>query len=118
MKSSSEIREKFINENAEFLLEELSSVLRGEGEFSCKSNHTLSYALNLVEDSIKSAGDIVEIQATTAQEVVGLVSKGKMTLPEAREFMQILKTQQEIEELPKLLAKLQELEGGGMLPSP
>ena len=112
MKTSTEIRTKFINENADFLLTELGQVLRGEGEFSCKSNHVLTYALDILEQAINNAGDVVEIEATTAHGVVELLQKGRISLVEARELMQILKVQQEIEELPKLLKKLEMLERG------
>ena len=112
MNQSDKIREKFLNDNADFLLDELSASLRGVGEFSCQSSYALEYALGMLEDAIRKASDSQQLNASTAHDVVDLIKSGKINLDEAHGLMKVIQAKQEIEELPKLLEKLESLEGG------
>lgn len=104
-----EVREKFLRDNAEFLLDEQKKVLRGEGEFTCPSGIHLSRAFKLIDKIILTASDRQKLEMETTREVVLAVGKGKISADEGAKLLEILKTQQDIEELPKLIAAVEAL---------
>lgn len=65
----------------------------------------------IIEDIIKSTSDLKKIEAANASEVLGLVASGKITMKEGMVMMSLLQSKVEIEELPKLLDKLEAIEG-------
>ncbi len=94
---ANKIRKKFIEDNAEMLLDELKGVLEGEGEFSSKSGIWLGYAFKLIEKMITTADDIKTIEVENTQEILKALSKGKITMIEAKDMMKLLKDQSEVE---------------------
>ena len=79
---------------------------------SKKENELLKLVWPTLSSILVQSGEVNKIDAKTAQDVLKAVSQGKLSLPQAREFMALLQTKQEIEELPKLLEKLEALESG------
>jgi len=92
---ANEIRKKFIEDNAEVLLDELEGVLKGTGEFSSKSNVWLNYAFARISNMVDAADDIKVVEAESTKEVLAALSKGRITTKEAKELMQLLKLQSE-----------------------
>ena len=91
------IRKKFVQDNAEKLLEELKAVLDGTGEFSSKSGIWLGYAFERISKMVDAADDIRVIEATNTKEVLSALSKGRITVDQAKDLMQLLKAQADIE---------------------
>jgi len=60
----------------------------------------------VIENILKQTSDIQKIEAKNASDVIKLISDGKITLEDAQKFLLIMKTQVEIDELPKLMEKL------------
>ena len=94
---ANEIRQKFIKDNAEMLLDELEGVLKGTGEFSSKSNVWLSYAFDILEKMVVTADDIKIVEVQNTKEVLAALSKGRITVKEAKELMALLKVQSDVD---------------------
>ncbi len=62
----------------------------------------------VVQDIIQQTSDLKKIEANNASDVIKLISKGKITLKDAAIMMTLLQSKVEIEELPKLIAQLEE----------
>ena len=58
---------------------------------------------------VLQAGSVQEMNAENASDIIKLVSQGKISMPDALRFMQILQAKQDIEELPKIMEKLNQL---------
>ena len=97
--NANEIRKKFIEDNAEFLLDELATVLRGEGEFSCEYGSHLSYSLELLEKMILKAQDTKMVSVESVRDVLQALAKGKIDAKEARNLIELLKVESEIDSL-------------------
>lgn len=96
---SDSIRHKFLQDNADFLLDEFSAVLRGEGEFSCKSNVNLGRALTMLETLILNAEDKSKIKLNSLSDIVEGVKNGEISASQADKMLGLLKSKAEVEEL-------------------
>jgi len=94
---ANEIRKKFIEDNAEMLLDELEGVLKGTGDFSSKSGNWLGYAFSRISSMIDAADDIKVVEAESTKEVLAALSKGRITVKEAKELMALLKLQADVD---------------------
>ena len=65
----------------------------------------------VMQDIIEKTSEVKKIEAKNASDVIKLISGGKITLRDAGIMMTLLQSKVEIEELPKLLAQLSDLEG-------
>jgi len=90
-----QLRKKFIDDNAVMLLEELQMVLRGEGEFSSESGIWLGYAFERLSKMVDSADDLRVMDAENTKQVLEALSKGRITMAQAKELMELLKMQKE-----------------------
>ena len=95
--NAEEIREKFIKDNAEFLLDELKLVLRGKGEFSSKSGIWLTKAFESISGMIDNASDQRLVDAKTSSDIIELVKKGKISYKQARELLDLMKLEKDME---------------------
>ena len=119
--NAEEIRRKFIADNAESLLAELKTVLEGTGDFSSKSGIWLGYAFERLSKMVDTANDLKVIEATTTTEIIKAVSKGKITMSEAKELMNLLKVESDIKcdmlgdsvKLPELNITIRKEDGSG-----
>lgn len=94
------IRKKFLDDNAEFLLDEFSRVLKGDAdEFSCKSNVNLGRAMSLLETIILSADDKVHKKMENIAEIVEGVKTGTISPNQADKLLDALKTAAEVEDM-------------------
>ena len=107
--NAEQIRAKFLIDNAEFLLNEWSKVLKGKGKFSCESTIHLGRAIELLEKVLLAADDLKMQEAVTVDTVMTGVQKGKVSVREAKELLELIRTKQDIEELPKLIAAMDAL---------
>ena len=64
----------------------------------------------IIENLISKTEDLKIIEATNAKDVLNSVSKGKITMAEGLSLMALLKDQVTIDELPNLIARLNESE--------
>jgi len=95
--NAEEIREKFIKDNAEFLLDELKLVLRGEGEFSSKSGIWLTKAFESISGMIDNASDQRLVDAKTSSDIIELVKKGKLSYKQARELLDLMQREKDMQ---------------------
>ncbi len=95
--NAEQIRARFIEDNAERLMSELKGVLDGTGEFSSKSGIWLGYAFERIKSMVDASDDLKLVKATNTKEILTAVTKGKITVTEAKELMVLLKLQADIE---------------------
>lgn len=65
----------------------------------------------VIEDIIKQTSDLKKIEAENASDIIKLIATGKITLKDAAVMMTLLQSKIEIEELPKLIAQLEDSNG-------
>ncbi len=97
---ASELRKKFLTNNALELLEEYEHKRRTNqwtNEDGCPIVRERMW--NMLIDIIMSAKDIENVDATNAAEIVELMKEGKLDIDGAERLMKIFKTQAEIVEL-------------------
>jgi len=68
----------------------------------------LDRAWEVLSPLLRQSGELRKIEAQTTKQILAGVAGGKLTIQEANDLMEILKVQQDIEELPKLLEQLSE----------
>ncbi len=120
---SSELRKKFLNEYGGFLLDEYGAVVKGTATFASLLTKPREDMWDLLKDIISKASDVDRLTAKSTSEVIHLLGKGKVSIDQAMKLMELLKVEQEIKELPRLMKQLEALtqqdsrtQGGIMLP--
>ena len=92
-----------------FMIEKLQNSLHNKDEdISAEQQRSYDMLWPVIEGMISKTSDLKVFEAKSANEVLVAVSKGNLTFEEAKEMMVLLKDQVTIDELPKLLAKLEE----------
>ena len=86
------------------------SIYNKDEDISAEQARSYEMLWPVLENLIDKTEDLKVIQATNATEVIGAVTAGKMTMNEGLAMMALLKDQITIEELPKLLEQLGDLE--------
>ncbi len=66
--------------------------------------------MNAIIPMLQQAGDVQKVEAESTQDVIGLLKEGVVTFVEAKELMQMLSTKSEIDDLKKLLEKMNDLQ--------
>jgi len=92
------------------MIETIQEQLYNGRELKQSQLFAINTLLPIVTDLIKQTSDLQKIEAKNASEVIGLVAQGKISLTDASKFMALMQTKVEMEELPKLLEKISELE--------
>jgi len=93
------------------MIERVQNNLLGNGDqFTTKEAQSYEMLWPILEGIISKTEDLKVIEAKNASEVVAAVTKGKLTMKEGLGMMALLKDQVTIEELPKLIAQLEEHE--------
>lgn len=87
-----------------------SSIYNKDEDISSEQSAAYDKLWPVIEDLIRQTSDLKIIEAKNASEVLEAVTAGKMTLKDAALMMALLKDQVTIDELPKLLEKLSEME--------
>lgn len=110
-KSAAELRAKFLRD-AEPVMRFI--VARAKGAY-IPDVHVMSADPEYVgkvwkalEPMLIAAGDIQRLELKTTVGIIDAVCKGKMTAKEGLLYMQLLKDQQDVDTIPKLLEQLQE----------
>jgi len=65
---------------------------------------------DLARDIILASADAIKIEARSTEGIINSVCNGNITIPEAKELIAMLQMKQNMDELPELLLKLEELE--------
>jgi len=91
------------------MIEKVQTNMLGNGE-QFNTNQAQAYEMlwPVITDIISKTEDLKIIEAKNASEVINAVSKGKLSLKDAAAMMALLKEQVTIEELPKLLERLEQ----------
>ena len=109
--NAKDLRKKLIDELGEFLIKEYSQVIRGKKSgFSSKSPSAREEVFEIFKQMILMESDIKRIKARTTESVLKLLQRGKIDLDEAERLMKIMHVKFEIEEIPKLMEKLSDIE--------
>jgi hypothetical protein len=87
-----DIRKKFLEDNAEFVLDEVRTVLRGEGDYKHKSQDLFDTVFDMIRKIIEKTDEIQSIQAKNTTDVIRLLTQGKITPKEAYQLINMLKT--------------------------
>ena len=94
-----------------FMIEKLQNSLHNKDEdISAEQQRSYDMLWPVLEGMISKTSDLKVFEAKSANEVLNAVSRGKLTFEEAKEMMALLKDQVTIDELPKLIEKLSEME--------
>lgn len=112
-----QIREKFIRDNAEFLLDEYAKVLRGEAKFSCESNHFLGKAIDMIQKIVLDSSDTMKSitieKGVNTTSIIEALRNGEISVHNAKELLHLTAIVQDINELPKLIEKMEQIGGIG-----
>lgn len=92
------------------MIRELQDSFHNENQITVNQQQAYDKLWPIIENMISKTEDLKIIEAKNASEVISAVVKGKMTVSDGAAFMALLKDQVTIDELPKLLAKLSEVE--------
>ncbi len=107
-----ELRKKFLEENGEFLLTELSDILHGKAEaFKCQNSYTLNTSVTMLVDMIKQAADLQQVEVSSARAVMEELAKGKLSEQQADRILDMLQKKQQLDLLPKLIEQMEQLNG-------
>ena len=104
-----ELRLMFLEGCAEHVLTEYIAVVKGEGEFSGTNAQARIDMWELTQKLIVQASDARKLEAHTTAEVIGLLKTGKVTVKEAKELMEMLRTANEVDILPDLMNKMNDI---------
>jgi len=111
--NGSELRAKFL-ENAEDVVVSVTNSATGKPDHILENplidEEAYSKTWDLARDIILASTDAVKIEARTTEGIINAVCNGNITIIEAKELMGLLQTKQNIDELPNLIVKLEELE--------
>ena len=86
------------------------SIYNKDEDISSEQARSYEMLWPILENLISKTEELKVIEASSASEVVDSVNKGKMTTKEGLAMMALLKDQVTIEELPKLIEQLGNLE--------
>ncbi len=106
MSNARELRDLFLSE-APAVMEKM--ILHSKSNANPNLSGIQSEMWDLIKDTIKKVEDREKIEVESAADVIGLLKKGDLSASEATELLNVLKAQQDLEELPKLVEALQDL---------
>lgn len=97
--NNNELKDRFMRDNAEFLMKEFSQVLKGElDSFTSQSQYVLDKGFEIIFDGIKSATEIDETLAQSSSGVIKMMARGDISAKEAQELLCLLEKLSQIEE--------------------
>ena len=106
MPTAADLKERFLNDYAEDILTLYGNAATGEGTFFQTLDDAREGMFDLLATMIKQAGDLVQVEAETSQDVVRLIGQGKLSLDDGLKLIEILRKSNEIEELREMTQKL------------
>ena len=89
------------------MIEKLQQIIIQDNvEINANQKEAYEMLWPMITNIVSKTEDLRIIEASNAKEVLSAVSKGKITFDEGMKMMQLLKDQQIIDEMPKLLEML------------
>lgn len=85
-----------------------TSIYNKDEDISAEQQRSYEMLWPVISDIISKTDDLKIVEAKTASDVIEAVAKGKITMKDALILMSLIQSKTEIEELPKLIAKLDE----------
>ncbi len=101
-----ELKQQLLKEAPKILRQYLKSA-QGDGCLTAIGGEARKAIFEIIQQLILKAPELETIKAASTRDVIQLLGKGKITPEQAFKLMEILEKQQNIEELPKLVKKLQ-----------
>lgn len=89
-------------------IERVQEVLHSGEKLTPEESQAYDMLWPIIENMISKTEDLKVIEAKNSSEIISAVIKGRMTMQEGSAMMALFKDQVTIEELPKLLARLEE----------
>ena len=114
-KNAREMRTVLI-EGALPALEKLMEVFtddKGEHQLTSDQADTMNMIWPTLSTMIAKESDYIKIDAKNTSAIIELLAEGKITISDAKDFMNLLSVQSDIEDIKTLLAKVQQLTGDG-----
>jgi len=92
-----------------YMIEKLQkSIYNKDEDLTSQQSQAYDRLWPLLESLIIKTEDLKITNAKTSNDVIKLVSQGKISSKDGKDMMELLKDQSILDELPKLLAKLEE----------
>lgn len=89
--TSKELRNKFFEDNGEFMLEEFKAILHGDqDDFKSKSAYVIKTAYPLLFNIIESASMVDESLAKTSSGIIQMMSEGMINSEQALSLLSVL----------------------------
>ena len=111
--NGSELRATFLK-NAEEVVVSVTNSATGKPDSVLENplidEEAYSKTWDLARDIILASADAIKIEARSTEGIINSVCNGNITIPEAKELIAMLQMKQNMDELPELLLKLEELE--------
>ena len=95
----------------ETIITETAQVVKGEREYYSSKDGKMRFEIwEIVKSMIINSSENMKAELSTTRDVIKAVTEGKITVSEGEKLINMLKADFEINELPKLIAKIDELE--------
>lgn len=107
--TAQDLRDQVMNHSIHLIKKLQSQMYKDSEDITAQQSVAYDKLWPVVEDIIKQTSDLKKIEANNASDVIKLISTGKITLKDAAIMMTLLQSKVEIEELPKLIAQLEEV---------
>ena len=110
-KTPAELRAYFVNK-AKPMIDEYIGAALGKSELKSTNSDARKETWGLLRDIINSAGNLTKIDAENTKDVIKMLKDGAITIQDAKDLMQMLSTQSDIEDIKVLLEKVNQLTDG------
>lgn len=106
--TAARIRKSFLPQAEQILNQYVDLALDNSPENKTLSDKAKEKIFDALVPVIQQAGDMRAIDASNTADILALLSKGQITLAEAKDLMHIISTKFEIDDLTSLMDKLEE----------
>ena len=110
--NAKEMRKQFLSQ-ASGIVGTVLAKARGEPVHTDIDNAAQISIFNAVVPMLQAAGDTQKIEAESTGSIIECLKQGTLTFTEAKELMQMLSVQSDIEDIKKLLMTVERLEANG-----
>ena len=106
------IRKRFLQDSEEVLNEIRARTLGLKSDNVSADAEFLKKYWDAIVPMIHGAGDLKKIEASTTADIITMLKEGEITIRDAKDLMQLLSVQSDIEDIKALLVKVNQLTDG------
>ena len=103
-----DLRDQVMDHGIHMIKKLQSQMYEGDEPITTQQASAYDKLWPVIEGIIQQTSDLKKIEAENASDIIKLIAKGKITLKDAAVMMSLMQSKIEIEELPNLIAKLDE----------